>query len=263
MIPRKPRIAIHKFTSCDGCQLAFLHLGEDLLELAEKVDIVHFVEMGPINPLAEVDVAYIEGSISTPDEKERIQHIRANSRYVITIGACATSGGIQALRNFANTKEWMKAIYATPDTIATLETSTAISAHIKVDFEIYGCPVNSQQILASLLSVLHQTTPTASRDKVCLECKRLGYACVMVTKGEPCMGPVTQTGCGALCPSLGRGCYACYGPAENTNTASLTKWLSSLGLSDEEIARRFLFIQNNAPAFKKEGLKLQGKNKHD
>lgn len=258
---QKPRIAVHKFTSCDGCQLAFLHLGEDLLDLAEKVDIVHFVEMGPINPLAKVDVAYIEGSISTPEEKERIQHIRANSRYVITIGACATAGGIQALRNLGNTQEWMKAVYAKPDTIATLNTSTAISDHIKVDFEIYGCPVNTQQILASLLSVLNKVNPTASKDKVCLECKRLGYTCVMVTKGEPCMGPVTHTGCGALCPSVGRACYACYGPAENTNTASFTQWLSSLGLSDAEIARRFLFIQNNAPAFKEAGLKLRTQKK--
>lgn len=255
----KPRIAIHKFTSCDGCQLAFLHLGEDLLKLAEKVDIVHFVEMGPINPTAKVDVAYVEGSISTPEEAKRIREIRANSRYLVTIGACATAGGIQALRNFADTKSWMQAIYATPKTISTLDTATAISNHVKVDYEIYGCPVNSQQVLASLLSLLQKVTPTARRDKVCLECKRLGYVCVMVAKGEPCMGPVTHTGCGALCPSLGRGCYACYGPAENMNTDSLTQWLSSLGLSDDEISRRFLFIQNSAPGFKEAGLKLQKK----
>jgi coenzyme F420-reducing hydrogenase gamma subunit len=177
----------------------------------------------------------------------------------VTIGACATAGGIQALRNFADTKSWMQAIYATPETISTLDTATAISAHVKVDHEIYGCPVNSQQVLASLLSLLQKVTPTARRDKVCLECKRLGYVCVMVAKGEPCMGPVTHTGCGALCPSLGRGCYACYGPAENINTESFTKWLSSLGLSDEEISRRFLFIQNSAPGFKEAGLKLQKK----
>ena len=259
----KPRVAVHKFTSCDGCQLAFLYLAEDLLELAKQVDFVHFVEMGPTDPLAKVDIAYVEGSISTPDEAKRIQEIRANSRYLITIGACATAGGIQALRNFANKDEWMKAIYATPETIETLDTATAISNHVKVDLEIYGCPVNSQQVLASILSLLHKAKPGIQHDKVCLECKRLGYSCVMVTKGIPCMGPVTHTGCGALCPSIGRGCYACYGPAENINTDSFTKWLSSLGVSDAEMARRFLFIQNHAPVFKEAGLKLMKKQHHD
>lgn len=250
MNSHKPRIAVHKFTSCDGCQLAFINLGEDLIRLAELVDIVHFAEIGPVNPEAEVDIAFVEGSISTPHESERIKKIRKHTRYLITIGACATAGGIQALRNYANKDQWMNAIYAKPDYIKTLNTSIAISKHVPVDLELWGCPVNGQQILDAIKSLLLAATPHVQHDSVCMECKRRGHVCVLVTKGTPCMGPVTQTGCGALCPGAKRDCYACYGPSDNPNTASLMNRFAQLGLNSEDITRRFLFINNQAPAFK-------------
>lgn len=253
----KLRIAIHKFTSCDGCQLGFINLGEDLLLLSNAVDIIHFPEVGPINPDARVDIAYVEGSVSTPEEAERIKKIRANTKYLISIGACATTGGIQALRNFSDKDVWVKDIYATPATILALKTSTAIADHVNVDFELWGCPVNGKQILETMRALLQRTTPDVRRDSVCLECKRQGHVCVLVTKDIPCMGPVTQTGCGALCPGANRDCYACYGPAENPNTESLTRWFVQLGLSNEKIKRRFLFINNQAPAFKMAGLKMK------
>ncbi|MCX7122016.1 MAG: sulfhydrogenase subunit delta [Gammaproteobacteria bacterium] len=256
MAAQKLRMGVYKFTSCDGCQLAFINLGEDLIVLSRVAEIVHFTEIGIINPNAIVDVAFVEGSISTPDGLERIQEIRTNTKYLITIGACATSGGIQALRNFADKDAWMKSIYATPDTIATLKKSTPISDHVKVDLELWGCPVNGQQILSAIRMLLQKTTPVVRRDSVCMECKRQGNICVLVTKGTPCMGPVTQTGCGALCPGANRACYACYGPAQNVNTNSLTKQFSDLGLTDSEIERHFLFINNQAPAFKEAGIKI-------
>lgn len=247
----KLRMAVHKFTSCDGCQLAFLNLGEDLLTLSQMVDIVHFAELGPVNLDARVDVAFVEGSVSTEEELERIQKIRANTQFLITIGACATAGGIQALRNFSDKDVWMKDIYAKPDTISALKTSTAIAHHVKVDLELWGCPVNGKQVLDAIRDLLQKTTPTVRRDSVCMECKRRGYVCVLVTQGTPCMGPVTQTGCGALCPGANRDCYACYGPSDNPNTESFTQWLLKLGFSRAEIQRRFLFINNQAPAFKR------------
>lgn len=251
----KPKIAVYKFTSCDGCQLAFLNLGNDLLQLADVVDIVHFAELGMVNPNAKVDVAFIEGSISTPDDLERIKRIRANSQFLITIGACATAGGIQALRNFANTDAWVAAIYPHPETLSYLKTSTPIASHVTVDFELWGCPVNGEQILTAMKSLLLQVKPSVKRDSVCLECKRSGNICVMITKNIPCMGPVTQTGCGALCPSMGRDCYGCYGPSDNPNTDSLTKQFQQQGHSKVVIQRRFLFINNQAPAFLKAGTK--------
>ncbi len=245
----KPKVAVHKFSSCDGCQLAFLNLGEDLLALSELVEIVHFAEAGPVDEDSPVDIAFVEGSIATPDDLPRIERIRHNSRYLISIGACATSGGIQALRNMADTEQWIAAIYTSPAYIHSLDESTAIARHVKVDFELWGCPVNQQQILTTVRALLSGVLPLVQHDSLCQECKRQQITCVMVTKGEPCLGPVTRSGCGALCPSLGRACYGCYGPAENTNADALSQRFEALGLGRNETARRFQFIHSGAADF--------------
>ncbi len=250
----KPRVAVHKFSSCDGCQLAFLNLGPDLLHLAEAVELVHFAEAGPVDPAADADIAFVEGSITTPEDVDRIQGIRERSKYLVTIGACATAGGIQALRNGKDVDEWMTRVYATPRFIETLATSTPIAHHVKVDFELWGCPVNGRQIVAAVNALLLGVTPNDDSDKVCLECKRRQTVCVLVTRGVPCMGPVTRTGCGALCPSFGRDCYACYGPADAANTRSLSHRFEGLGLVPETIARRFQFINNESPPFREAAL---------
>ena len=250
----KPKVAVHKFSSCDGCQLAFLNLGEDLLTLSKLVEIVHFAEAGPVNEDMAVDIAFVEGSIATPDDLPRIERIRRNSRYLVSIGACATSGGIQALRNMANTGQWVAAIYASPETIHSLDESTAIARHVKVDFELWGCPVNRQQILTTVRALLSGVLPPLQHDSLCQQCKQQQATCVMVTKGVPCLGPVTRSGCGALCPSLGRACYGCYGPAENINGSSLSQHFEELGLDKGEAARRFHFINSGAPAFHEAGL---------
>lgn len=251
----KPTAAIHKFSSCDGCQLAFLNMGEDLLVLSELIDIRHFAEAGFMAADVSVDIAFVEGSISTTEDEERIKLIRANSNYLVSIGACATSGGVQALRNMADAEAWVAGVYASPEYINTLDDSTAISSLVKVDLELWGCPVNSRQIVAAVRALLFGVTPVDEHDKLCLDCKRRNTVCVMVSKGEPCMGPVTRTGCGALCPTFGRACYACYGPAENVNAEALAGRLSGLGLVDDEVARRFLFINSGADVFQEEGVK--------
>jgi len=245
----KPRLSVHKFASCDGCQLAFLNLGEELLALAQLVDIVHFAEAGPVDLDTPVDIAFVEGSVSTPEHLERIGRIRAHSKYLVTIGACATAGGVQALRNLARAGDWFAGVYARPDYVASLDTSTPVAAHVKVDLELWGCPVNGRQVLAAVRALLFGVAPVEEHDKVCLECKRRHTVCVLVAKGIPCLGPVTRTGCGALCPAFGRDCYGCYGPAENPNAESLGRRFEGLGLLPEAVARRFLFINNAAPAF--------------
>ena len=255
----KPRLAVHKFSSCDGCQLAFLNAGEALLTLSGLVDIAHFAEAGPVAPEERVDIAFVEGSVATPEDVERIKRIRDNSNFLITIGACATAGGVQALRNHYDGQAWIGAVYASPQYISSLATSTPIAAHVKVDLELWGCPVNTRQIVAAVRALLFGVVPVISRDSVCMECKRAGNVCVLVAKGLPCMGPVTQTGCGALCPSFGRECYACYGPAENANTASLSRRFAGFGLMPEAIARRFLAINAAAPVFVKAAQRARGK----
>ncbi|MBA4502408.1 NADH-quinone oxidoreductase subunit B family protein [Marinobacterium marinum] len=250
----RPRVAVHKFSSCDGCQLAFLNLGETLLQLNEQVDILHFLEAGMNDASADVDIAFVEGSLSTPDELTRIRQVRANSRYLVSIGACATSGGLQALRNLdGNHDEWRDAIYARPEFIRTLKEVRPIAAEVRVDLELWGCPVSSTQILAAIRALLFGVAPVDDRDRVCLECKRQQAVCVMVTQGIPCMGPVTRTGCGALCPRFGRDCYGCYSPSETAQTATLARRFSGLGLLPDAIARRFWLINSQAPPFLQTG----------
>lgn len=250
----KPAIAVHKFSSCDGCQLAFLNLGEDLLRLCGLVDIVHFAEAGPVDPAARVEIAFVEGSVTTAEEIERIHAIRENSVFLVTLGACATAGGLQALRNgVENFPGWVASVYASPEHIRSLAESSPIKKHVKVDFELWGCPVNTGQVLAAVRDLLSGVRPALPADSVCQECKRNGNVCVLVAKGEPCLGPVTRTGCGALCPSFGRDCYACFGPAEQANPASLSRCFEGLGLLPEHIARRFLFINNATDKFSEAG----------
>jgi len=255
----KSRIAVHKFSSCDGCQLAFLNLGEPLLQLAQIADIVHFAEAGMVAEEAHADIAFVEGSISTEQDLVRIRHVRAHATWLVTIGACATAGGVQALRGMADANAWLHDVYASPEYIDALATSTPIAQHVKVDLELWGCPVNGRQVLGAVRALLSGVLPPDEDDKVCLECKRRQIVCVMVADGIPCMGPVTRTGCGALCPSFGRDCYACYGPAENLNSASLSRWFEGLGLNKKDVARRYLFINNGAPAFRQAGLAARGK----
>lgn len=250
----KPRIGVYKFSSCDGCQLAFLNLGETLVQLAQLADIVHFAEAGPVADGAAVDIAFVEGSISTAHDLDRIRQVRSNSKFLVTIGACATAGGVQALRGLADAKAWVAQVYASPEYIDSLATSTPVAQHVKVDLELWGCPVNGRQVLGALRMLLSGVVPADEEDKVCLECKRRLNVCVMVAHDLPCMGPVTRTGCGALCPSFGRDCYGCYGPAENLNAPSLSRRLEGMGLVKEEVARRYLFINNGAPAFRAAGL---------
>ncbi len=259
MSDKKPRIAVHKFTSCDGCQLAFLNAGETLLTLITLVDIVHFAEFGKVDPDAKVDIAFVEGSISTPEQLDQIKAIRKNSRYVITIGACATSGGIQSLRNFANSDAWVSAIYATPSHIKTLKTSTAIANHIVVDWEIWGCPVNTKQVMDVVRSLLSGAAPRMNKNPVCIECKRLNHVCVMVTENKPCMGPLTSGGCGALCPGVGRACYGCYGPSDNPNAKALGQFfIDKKFQAQSDLVKQFFHINSQAKAFNEAGQYFKG-----
>jgi coenzyme F420-reducing hydrogenase gamma subunit len=239
----KPRVSVHKFSSCDGCQLAFLNAGEALLELAQQVEFVHFAEAGAVNPGAEADIAFIEGSVTTAHEIERIQGIRARTKYLVTIGACATAGGVQALRNGQKgSADWIASVYASPEYISSLDTSTPIASHVKVDLELWGCPVTTRQVMQATRDLLFGVKPRDIGDSVCLDCKRAGNVCVLVSRGDPCMGPGTRAGCGALCPSFGRACYACFGPSEQVNGAAFARRLLGLGLTADGVRQRFLFI---------------------
>lgn len=249
---RKPKIAVWKFASCDGCQLSLLDCEDELLAVAGAVDIANFPEASRAVVSGPFDISLVEGSITTPHDEERIHTIRRASKTLITIGACAMSGGIQALRNFKNVEEFISLVYARPEYIETLNKSTPITDHVFVDFQLRGCPINKYQLVEVLSACLNGRKPMIPAHGVCLECKRLGIVCVMVAKGTPCMGPVTQAGCGALCPAYGRGCYGCFGPKETPNTGALSEWWNHLGVHDPDIVRAFRSFNAWAEPFRKE-----------
>jgi sulfhydrogenase subunit delta len=257
MATPKLTLAVHKLTSCSGCQLAFLNQGPALLDMLEEVEFLHFIEAGIEGPEQAVDVAFVEGSISTPEDLERARALRRNSKLVVTIGACATSGGIQALRNMADGPAWQAAIYARPDFIATLATSTGVAEHIKVDFELWGCPITVEQMRHFLRQLRLGVKPSPEAEKLCMECKRRLQVCVMVTRGTPCLGPVVRTGCGALCPAFGRACYGCFGPSEQPNCDSLANRFAGLGLVPDDIARRFAAIHSHSAPFREQSRRWQ------
>lgn len=252
----RPTLAVFKFASCDGCQLTLLAAEDELLALAGKIDIVYFLEATSHVQPGPYDVALVEGSITTTDDAERIREVRRAAKYLVTIGACATAGGIQALRNWGDTPEFLASVYARPEFISTLDRSTAISDHVPVDFELRGCPINKHQLLEVLRSLLAGRRPRTPAHSVCLDCKRRGTVCVMVARALPCLGPVTQTGCGAICPAYDRGCYGCYGPAAQPNLVSLSSQFASDGVPMEAVVRGLRSFNGYAHEFRAESDRL-------
>ena len=249
---KKPKLAVWKFASCDGCQLSLLDCEDELLDVCGAIEIANFPEASRSVQPGPYDVSLIEGSITTPHDRQHIRYIRDESKYVITIGACATAGGIQALRNFQDVDAFISLVYAYPEYIETLPHSTPISEHIYVDFELRGCPVNKQQLLEVVNALLNMRRPNIPHHSVCMDCKLSGVPCVMVAQGIPCMGPITQAGCGAICPRYHRGCYNCYGPQESANTRALSRhWQEVLNVSGDDLVRAYRSFNACAPEFKK------------
>lgn len=257
--PRKPKLAVWKFSSCDGCQLSLLDLEDELLAIVGAVEIAYFLEATRATAKGPYDISLVEGSITTAHDADRIRTIRRQSKMLVAIGACANSGGIQALKNFADHTDFIRQVYARPDYISTLATSTGIADHVPVDFELRGCPVNKHQLLEVLNAALVGRKPVVPRDSQCMECKRAGTVCIMVAGGTPCLGPVTQAGCGNLCPHVGRGCYGCFGPKETPNLPALTGHLSTLGQSPADISQSLSLYNANAEPFREESLRQQQK----
>lgn len=249
---RKPKLAVWKFASCDGCQLSLLDCEDELLAVADVVEIANFPEASRAVINGPYDLSLVEGSITTPHDAERIHKVRRASKILVTIGACATAGGIQALRNFKDVKEFIPIVYASPQYIETLNKSTPIADHVFADFQLRGCPINKYQLVEVLSALLNGRKPNTPSYGVCMECKRRNIVCVTVAKGTVCLGPVTQAGCGALCPLYNRGCYGCFGPKETPNTESLSRWWSNAGMKNLDILRAYRGFNAYAEAFRKE-----------
>ena len=236
---RKPTLAVWKFASCDGCQLSLLDCEDELLPLTGEIEIAYFLEATRATIKGPYDLSLVEGSVTTAHDAERIKQVRRASRKLVTIGACATAGGVQALKNFADADEFISAVYASPEYVSTLATSTPISAHVPVDYELNGCPINKGQLLEVITAMLVGRRPNVPATSVCAECKCRGIVCVMVASGTPCLGAVTHAGCGALCPAYSRGCFGCFGPMETPNVVALTHRLRTLGMADRAVDLAF------------------------
>ncbi len=254
----RPRLAVFKFASCDGCQLSLLDAEDELLAVAEAVDIAYFPEARTQMSDGPYDVGLVEGSVTTAHDAARIKDIRKQCRFLVAIGACATSGGIQALKNWARVKDFISAVYATPAYIETLPTSTPISNHVLVDFELRGCPINKNQLVELISALVLGRKPRVPRHSVCLECKRRGTVCVAVAQGIACLGPVTQAGCGAICPAFGRECFGCYGPKELPNMTSMTAWYEKHGTDRGDLLRLTRNFNGFAPEFREASESLEG-----
>jgi len=248
----RPKLAVWKFASCDGCQLSILDCEDELIALAERVHIANFPEASRAVVGGPYHLSLVEGSMTTPHDAAKIHEIRKTSKYVVAIGACATAGGIQALRNAARVSDYVKVVYARPDYIDTLETSMPISSFVHVDYELHGCPVDKGQLLEVIGAFASDRVPHLPSHSVCMECKMSGTPCVLVTKGEPCLGPVTRTGCGALCPRYARGCFGCFGPNDTPQTEQLGDRFVQLGVPGRDIQRLFSTYNTAADAFERE-----------
>ena len=248
---RKPKLGVWKFASCDGCQLALLDCEDELLSIADAIDIAIFPEATRAVLPGPYDISLVEGSITTPHDAERIHAIRRQSKVLVSIGACATAGGIQALRNFADVQHYVSAVYASPAYIETLKQSTPIAAHVFVDFELRGCPISKQQLLDLLSAYLNGRKPSIPTHSVCVECKQKGNTCGLVAVGPPCLGPVTQAGCGALCPTFHRGCFGCFGPKESPNPRALGASWAEHGMDPQSLVRVFRSFNAWAEPFRK------------
>jgi coenzyme F420-reducing hydrogenase gamma subunit len=250
VISTRPRLAVWKFASCDGCQLTLLDIEDHLLDVVGAVDIAYFPEATKGEIEGRYQLSLVEGSITTPHDAERIREVREMSETLVTIGACATAGGIQALRNWADVDEYLSIVYAEPSYIDTLSTSTPIEHHVRVDFELRGCPISKHQLLEVIDAFCHQRKPTIPTHSVCVECKLRGTTCVMVSQGIPCMGPITQAGCGAICPAYDRGCYGCFGPSQGPNIDSLAAWWKRLEVTDVDLVRALRTFNAYSPEFR-------------
>ncbi|GID91594.1 oxidoreductase [Amorphoplanes digitatis] len=244
-----PTLAVWKFASCDGCQLSLLDCEDELLAVADRVRIAHFLEASRQVEPGPYDVSLVEGSITTADDVARIHRVREMSRTLVTIGACATAGGVQALRNFADVDEFRSVVYARPEYVSTLATSTPIAAHVDVDYELHGCPIDRRQLLEVITALLVGRRPNIPAHSVCFECKQRGNVCVVVAHGTPCLGPVTHAGCGAICPAYQRGCYGCFGPMETPNGTAQAGLLRATGMSEADMVRAYRTYNAGAPAF--------------
>lgn len=243
----KPKLGIFSLTGCGGDQLMILNMENELLDLLSYFDIKDFQEGSSYHEDVELDIALVEGSVSTETDLKRLKEIREKSKTLIALGDCAIGGCVQAMRNGQmSMAERMKKVYGVEEDYYDVLEPKGLSAHVKVDLEIPGCPIEKTEIFRAITSLLHGDLPETIDYPVCVECKLNGYPCVLVEKGMPCLGPLTTAGCDARCPGLGLDCIGCRGPIpDEANAAAELDVLLEKGYDEKYIINRLRFFGGN------------------
>lgn len=240
----KPRIAFFSFSSCEGCQLVVLTIEEQLLELVNLIDIVSFRE-AMSEKSDEYDIAFVEGSITRTSEIERLKTIRETAKTVIALGACATIGGINCLKNQFEMDKVKDIVYGKmADNYDTIP-ARPIEAVVKVDYRIQGCPIDKDEFIEVTKSILIGKKPRIPDYPVCVECQMKENVCLF-EKGMICLGPVTRAGCKAICPTYNDGCVGCRGLIDDPNLSSHKNLLSEHGLTVDEAISQYMMFGGNS-----------------
>jgi len=246
----KPRVAIFDFACCEGCQLQIVNLEEEILDLIGAVDVVEWRE-AMTESSEQYDIAIIEGSITRPEDEERIKKIRERAKVIVAIGACATIGGINKLKNNFDLDEVRECVYGDAGRMEHLETgqTKGVDEVVKVDYKVHGCPMNGAEFTYVVRCLLMGKEPEIPDYPVCVECKMKENVCRW-EYGEICIGPITRAGCGAKCPSAGFRCFGCRGYIDNPNVEAAKDVMEKYGLSVDDLRSKLvLFGSKQRPTY--------------
>jgi len=233
----KPKVAFFDFAGCEGDQLQIANLEEDLLALLQQVEVVSFREVMKEHS-DNYDIAFIEGSCTRLQDEDRLKQIRKNAKIVVAIGSCATIGGINSLRNYRELEDVKRTVYGDNAKYFDAYTARPIDAVITVDAYVHGCPINKEEFLSVVKSLLLGKRPDIPTYPVCVECKKNENVCAF-ERGQFCVGPVTRAGCNSCCVIEGTICWGCRGLVDNPNENSQKEVLIKYGLTIDDAISKF------------------------
>lgn len=239
---RKPRIAIFDFACCEGCQLQIVNMEEELLELLSVVDPVEWRE-AMSDQSEDYDIAIVEGSITREEDEERLKEIRGKARIIIALGACATIGGVNKLKNNFELRQVKEMVYGDAAQMEHLDTSQVKALHevVQVDYKVEGCPIDAEELAYVIRCLLAGKRPVVPSYPVCVECK-MKENCCRYEYNEVCLGPITRAGCGARCPSNGFWCFGCRGYVDHPNLHAAKEVMAEYGKTIEDLQSRMLLF---------------------
>jgi sulfhydrogenase subunit delta len=247
----KPIVAFYGLTCCAGCQLEILNQEDNLIDILSKINLVQFRMGSSSKHPGPYDICFVEGSVTNDTELSLLKELREKSKILVAMGACATTGGVNAMRNGRNIEELKQAAYGDASHLHTKAEILPLKSYVSVDYELQGCPINGEEFIELLIALLMGTEPIEKNYSVCVECRLKEYNCLM-KEGQLCLGPITRAGCGARCPSVGVPCEGCWGPVPQANVDSEIDVFAAKGASFDTVVRKFRMFNAASEEFLKE-----------